>query len=91
MAPLIRLAISRTNEYNADATAALITRNPLALASALQKSVRPRVEVLVTQKWDWPCIYDPTEQAMALDGLTSTHPSIQNRVKRLQEMAGKMA
>lgn len=92
VAPLIRLAISRTNEYNADATAALITRNPLALASALQKiSKDPRVEVLDDTEMGLACIYDPTEQAMALDGLTSTHPSIQNRVKRLQEMAGKMA
>lgn len=89
VAPLIRLAISRTNEYNADATASLITRNPLALASALQKiSKDPRVEVLDGTQMALACIYDPSEQAMAFDGLTSTHPSIKNRVKRLQDMAG---
>lgn len=92
VAPLIRLAISRTNEYNADATAALITRNPLALASALQKiSKDPRVEVLDGTQMALACIYEPGEKAMAFDGLTSTHPSIENRVKRLQAMAGKIS
>lgn len=91
VAPLIRLAISRTNEYNADATAALITRNPLALASALQKiSKDPRVEVLDGTQMAVACIYEPGEKAMALDGLTSTHPSIENRIKRLKKMAGKI-
>lgn len=92
VAPLIRLAISRTNEYNADATAALITRNPMALASALQKiSKDARVEVLDGTDMAVACIFDPGEKALAFDGLTSTHPSIENRVKRLQEMAGKIS
>ncbi len=91
VAPLIRLAISRTNEYNADATAAFITRNPMALASALKKiSVDARVEVLDGTQMALACIYDPGEKAMALDGLTSTHPSIENRIKRLEKMAGQM-
>lgn len=92
VAPLIRLAISRTNEYNADATAALITRNPMALASALQKiSKDARVEVLDGTDMAVACIFDPGEKALAFDGLTSTHPSIENRVKRLQAMAGKIS
>lgn len=91
LAPLIRLAISRTNEYNADATAAMITRNPMALARALKKiSVDARVEVLDGTQMALACIYDPAEKAVALDGLTSTHPSIENRIKRLEEMAGRM-
>ena len=51
VAPIIQMAISRAREYAADATGALITRNPRALASALQKiSSDARVEILDGKK-----------------------------------------
>ena len=89
VAPIVRLAISRTREYAADATAAYITRNPAALASALKKiSQDARVEVLDKSKnMSHACIYDPLDpERMAFFG--STHPPIEKRIERLNQMAG---
>ena len=85
LAPFIRLAISRTQEYNADATGAFITRNPKALASALKKiSVDPRVEVLDSSPtMAAVCIYNPLKKAHSL---LATHPSVQSRIYRLERM-----
>ncbi|MBR6674839.1 MAG: M48 family metallopeptidase [Alphaproteobacteria bacterium] len=89
VAPIVQLAISRTREYAADATAAYITRNPAALASALRKiSTDARVEVLDKSKnMAHACIYDPLDpERMAFFG--STHPPIEKRIERLNQMAG---
>jgi len=87
IAPLINFAISRTREYAADATGALITRNPKALASALQKiSTDSRVEVLDdSQSMAVACIANPLEEAKAFSGF-DTHPPIEDRIARLQTM-----
>lgn len=91
VAPLIRLAISRTREYSADATAVLLTRNPEALARALEKiSVDPRVEsVDKSPNMAQAFIYDPTDVKNAFLNLGSTHPSVEDRIKRLREMGGQ--
>lgn len=91
VAPLIRLAISRTREYSADATAALITRNPDALASALEKiSADPRVEAVDNSpNMAHAFIFDPTDLKKSFLNLGSTHPSVEDRIKRLREMGGK--
>jgi len=91
VAPLLQFAISRSREYAADATGALITRNPAALASALNKiSQDARVEVLDKQKnISTACIADPRESRMAFSGAFSTHPPIASRIKRLQQMSGE--
>ena len=89
IAPIVHMAISRTREYAADATAAYITRNPAALASALRKiSTDARVEVLDASKnMAHACIYDPLNpERMAFFG--STHPPIEKRIERLNQMAG---
>ena len=93
IAPLLRLAVSRTREYQADATAALTTRNPRALASALKKiSQASRVEVLEKQSaMAAMCIENPSgPEGMglfgALSGLTATHPPIEKRIQALLEM-----
>lgn len=93
VAPIIQLALSRTREYAADATAALITRNPLALASALRKiSLDARVEALDGAKtMSHACIFDPTDKAgqtSAFFGWGSTHPPIEKRIERLEQMSG---
>lgn len=88
-APLIRLAISRRREYQADASAALMTRNPAALASALRKiSQDSRVEVLDKHaSMAAMCIANPLKKAKAfLGGLTATHPPIDKRIAALEEM-----
>jgi len=91
IAPLIQLAISRSREYAADATGALITRNPKALAAALQKiSEDARVEILDIQKnISTACIADPRDIKLAFSSAFSTHPPIENRIKRLLQMNGE--
>lgn len=91
IAPLIRLAVSRQREYQADATAALTTRNPRALASALKKiSGDPRVEALdKRESMAAMCIANPLAKAglfSGLSGLLATHPPIEKRIKVLLEM-----
>ena len=95
VAPLIRLAISRKREYAADATGALIIRNPLALASALEKiSQDARVEILDKQpRMAVACVADPREKQVENmnDDLWSTHPNIQSRIWRLRRAAGAVS
>ena len=90
VAPIIQMAISRAREYAADATGALITRNPRALASALQKiSSDARVEILDGKKtMSTACIADPREPKVAFQSMLATHPPIRSRIKRLMEMGG---
>ena len=90
VAPIIQMAISRAREYAADATGALITRNPRALASALQKiSSDARVEILDGKKtMSTACIADPREPKVAFQSMLATHPPIRTRIKRLMEMVG---
>ena len=85
VAPLIQMAVSRQREYAADATGAKILHNPKALADALEKiAVDARVEVLDSQKnMAVACIASPFA---SLSSLTSTHPPIDERVRRLRTM-----
>lgn len=93
IAPLLRLAVSRTREYQADATAALTTRNPRALASALKKiSACPYVEdIQEHSSMAAMCIESPIGLLGmglfgALSGLMATHPPIEKRIQVLLEM-----
>ena len=93
VAPLIRLAISRRREYLADSTAALLTRNPEALASALKKiCADARVEMLDRYPMmGIACIETPYDKKKGsfLSSLYSTHPPIGARIQRLYEMSGR--
>ncbi len=84
---LIRMAISRTREYQADSTGAVISGNPEGLASALQKmeSYARRRPLQVNEAASHMFIVNPLS-AKGLSGLFSTHPPIQERVKRLRSM-----
>lgn len=91
VAPLVRLALSRTREYLADASAALMTRHPLALASALGKiSKDSRVEVLEAHaSMSMLCIADPLPSNGVfgfLAGVGSSHPPMADRIWRLRQM-----
>lgn len=95
IAPLIRLAVSRTREFQADATAALMTRHPAALANALRKiSQDPRVEVLDEHaSMAAMCIENPLgKQGLFsfISGLYSTHPPTEQRIAALMEMDGRI-
>lgn len=93
VAPLIRLAVSRTREFQADASAALMTRHPGALASALQKiSFDPRVEILESHaSMAAMCIENPLKKERLftfLSGMFATHPPVEKRIAALKDMAG---
>ena len=82
---VVQAAVSRQREYLADATGALTTRHPDALASALEKLGtygRPMRRQNATMAHMW--IADPTKPGI-IDRLFSTHPPIAERVKRLIE------
>lgn len=95
VAPLIRLAVSRTREYKADAKSALLTRNPQALISALKKiSNRPVVSRFEDNELMSPmCIVSPLTIKVslfdALSNLSSTHPPIEKRIQALEVMDGR--
>ena len=85
VAAVVQAAISRQREYLADATGALTTRHPDALASALEKLGaygRPMRKQNSTMAHMW--IADPTKPGI-IDRLFSTHPPIADRVQRLIE------
>lgn len=85
VAGVVQAAVSRQREYLADATGALTTRHPEALASALEKlgaSGRPLRRQNSTMAHMW--ISDPTKPGI-MDRLFSTHPPIAARVTRLIE------
>lgn len=89
VAALVQMAISRQREYLADATGALSTRHPEALASALQKLGaygRPLQRQSSSMAHMW--IADPEKPGIA-ERLMSTHPPISERIERLHEMGGK--
>lgn len=88
VATLVQLAISRQREYLADATGALTTRHPEALASALlklQEYGRPLRRQSTSMAHMW--IADPEKPSVA-ERLMSSHPPIAERVRRLHEMGG---
>lgn len=88
---LLQAAISRSREFSADATGAVITHNPLALASALRKlergaQVRPMdVQPAMAHLY----IVNPLS-GQSLANLFSTHPPTPERVERLEEIAEAM-
>ncbi|MDT8862057.1 zinc metalloprotease HtpX [Alkalihalobacillus sp. MEB130] len=85
VATLIRLAISRNREFLADASAAELTRNPYALASALRKITGVHTPVEEASSTSAPLYFaDPLKKKAA--SLFSTHPQPEERIRRLSNM-----
>src|ERR1700728_943270 len=83
-ASLIQLAVSRSREYQADATGAHFTGNPYALASALQKldTYSRRVPMQASASTAHLFIIAPL-LGLSFGSLFSTHPPIAKRIERL--------
>ncbi len=93
-AGLVQMAISRTREYEADREGAEISLRPLALASALEK-----IAGIAEQVPNMPAERNPASahlfivnplSGVRMDNLFATHPSVENRVARLREIAREM-
>lgn len=86
-ATLIQLAISRSREYLADETGARMARNPESLARALEKlaMASERMPMDANPSTAHMFIVNPLA-GKSLAGLFSTHPPIEERVRRLRSM-----
>jgi heat shock protein HtpX len=87
-ASLIQLAISRTREYQADASGAKLAHNPLLLANALRKleAANERRPLDASPATAHLFIVNPLS-GEGLMRLFSTHPPIEERIRRLEQMA----
>jgi len=90
-ATMIQLGISRTREYAADKTGAEVTGDPEALASALEKlqrgvAMRPMEETPAQEAVSALYIVKPFASGGGMANLFSTHPPLEERIKRLRAM-----
>jgi heat shock protein HtpX len=93
-AMIIQMAVSRSREYGADHVGAQICGDPTALASALAKIEAGVAHIENPEAERHPAtahmfIINPLS-GHGIDNLFSTHPSTENRIAALQELAGTM-
>jgi len=93
LSQIIAMCVSRKREYLADASGAELTRNPTALASALEKigeNYQPSKEI--NQGTAHLCISDPQNKPLSTKegwfaDLFATHPPLEKRIEILKQMA----
>ena len=94
-AGLVQMAISRTREFEADREGAAISGQPMALAGALAK-----IAQMAGRSVNMPAVRNPASAAMFIvnplhalraDRLFATHPPTEERIARLQRLAGEGA
>lgn len=89
---LVRLAITRSREYQADVSAARLTGDPLALASALRKlDVGTRMLPLVAEPELMSTSHLMIVNPFRCEGMArlfSTHPPVEERIARLERLGG---
>jgi heat shock protein HtpX len=90
---MLRLAVSRNREFQADATAVELTRHPDGLCSALRKLLHDGAEATAFPASLSPLAMAPVgvarRRAMALPALFSTHPPLGERIARLETMGAR--
>lgn len=97
LAQLMAMAVSRTREYLADATGAQLTRNPIGLASALEKLEHAASATKSIKRGTAHlCIVDPLERRLdnregRFADLFATHPPMAKRIEKLKMMAYERA
>jgi heat shock protein HtpX len=90
---ILAMSVSRKREYLADASGAQFTRNPLALAAALEKLAAATAPTrAITRGAAHLCIVDPSpgllsERSGRLADVMASHPPIAQRIARLKAMA----
>jgi heat shock protein HtpX len=93
-AGMMQMALSRSREFQADATGAKVTGDPLALASALRKLDAGTRQLPLPAE---PALVTTSQLMIAnpfggrgggMSKLFSTHPPMEERIRRLEEMAG---
>lgn len=88
IAQLIKLAVSRKREYLADASGVLLTRYPAGLASALKKISADNLVTTQASTATAHLYFTNPFKTGGFRNLFSTHPPLEERIKKLQEMAG---
>jgi heat shock protein HtpX len=87
LAELIRLAVSRTREYLADASGVMLTRHPNGLISALEKIASSNIPLKHANRATAHLyISSPFKKGGFFRGLFSTHPPTEERIARLRQM-----
>jgi len=91
IATLIQFAVSRRREYLADATGAAMTRNPGALADALEKLAAPGPRLASANRGTQHLfVVNPFHPRQAWNTPFASHPPLEERIRRLRRLAGQV-